>query len=287
MQKKAQTKQFYQQKLGFCATKEFLPHGTIHGYWDPQPTIRPGELRDIVQHAESDPQTKIIKRGSRNHVLQATLRGENTLIKRYDFTSWRQRLKYIIRPSRGRRAWAVAHTMIHFDIPTPRPLGFLEIRRGPFPLRSYSITAFLEEADSARKWIKPYYHRQSASMRKSIRGQVAALLLNLYEHGIYHADTKSSNMLLAHPLDEHKRAFYWIDLECVQCGVVPGRHQVIRNLVQLNGSLGSNVSDEDRLAFLHDLAGKYPWLPGAKIERKIRRWTRRRLEKELRRQATP
>jgi hypothetical protein len=106
------------------------------------------------------------------------------------------------------------------------------------------------------------------------------MLLTLYQYGIYHRDTKTANMLLHDPTNNSRRTFLWIDLECVQTGVIPTRHRIIRNLVQLNGSLGEQVSTADRYAFLRDLSQIYPWLNTPASINKIRRWTERRLWKE-------
>jgi hypothetical protein len=108
------------------------------------------------------------------------------------------------------------------------------------------------------------------------------LFLQLYRNRIYHGDTKSANILLRSPDKPDRRAFFWIDLECVKFGVLPTRRQIIRNLVQLNGSLGSKVLEEDRMAFLHDMSQFYPWLAQPGVAKKIRRWTRRRLLKQKR-----
>ncbi|MBN1268849.1 MAG: hypothetical protein JXB04_04620, partial [Kiritimatiellae bacterium] len=186
---------------------------------------------------------------------------------------------YLFRPSRARRFWAAARTLARLEVPTPEPLGFLEIRRRFCPVRSYVITAFIKEA-AARTWIEPLFHTQPQAVRDAVRRDLLAFLLDLYRHGVYHGDTKTSNMLLVAPTDGARRSFLWIDLECARFGVAPSRHQVIRNLVQLNGSLGTHVPEADRCAFLKDLARTCPWVTRRGTVRKIRRWTAWRLDKE-------
>ena len=213
-------------------------------------------------------------------MFRAHLLGRDALIKRYDLIDIGDRLKYLFRVSRARRAWAAAKTLTDLGIPTPEPLGFLEIRSGPFVARSYFITAFMSDARSARKWIKPWLSTKPPEFRERFRKEILNLLLDLYRNGIYHGDTKSANMLLRSPEEPDRRAFFWIDLECVKFGVQPTRRQIVRNLVQLNGSLGSKVSEEDRMAFLHDMSQFYPWLARPGVAEKIRAWTRRRLLKQ-------
>jgi hypothetical protein len=250
------------------------------GTWKSDPSISLSGLRAAIQEAEKARGTKIIKSEKRIRVFRAHLLGRDAIIKRYDLIDVGDRLKYLFRASRAHRAWAAARTLTELGIPTPEPLGFLEIRTGPFVTRSYFITAFISDAQSARTWIKPWLSTRPHEFRERFRKEVVNLLLDLYRNGIYHGDTKSANMLLRSPDEPDRRAFFWIDLECVQFGVQPTRRQIIRNLVQLNGSLGSKVSEEDRMAFLLDMAQFYPWLARPKVVEKIRTWTLRRLLKQ-------
>ena len=247
------------------------------GTWKSDSSISIAELTNAIDQAEKAPGIEVIKSENKIRVLRAHLLGHDALIKRYDLIDIGDRLKYLFRVSRARRAWAAANTLTHLGIPTPEPLGFLEIRSGPFVARSYFITAFLSDARSARKWIRPWLSTKPPEFRERFRTEILNLLLDLYRNGIYHGDTKSANMLLRSPEEPDRRAFFWIDLECVKFGVRPTRRQIVRNLVQLNGSLGSKVSEEDRLAFLHDMSQFYPWLARPGIVKKIRAWTRRRL----------
>jgi hypothetical protein len=145
----------------------------------------------------------------------------------------------------------------------------------------------MADAVSTYKWIKTNYHRRPAEWREQFRRDLVASLLSLYDRGIYHADTKTPNLMMTHPDDPARRTFYWIDLECVNAGVIPSRHEIVRNLVQLNGSFRHWVPDEDRLAFLHDIARRYPWLDRPRIVNKIRRWTVKRWQNEINRRIGP
>jgi len=256
----------------------------LRGSWNPDPGITAPDLHAAIERAEADPAVHVVKDGARIRVLRANLFGRDALIKRYDLLPLGDKLKYVFRPSRARRAWAAAQTLVRLGLPTPEPLGCLEVFRAGIPVRSYYICAFLADAAAARTWIEPHFADQPPALRLGFRRQLLRTLLELYHHAVYHADTKTTNMLLSNPADPERRAFFWIDLECVRFGVVPGRHQLVRNLVQLNGSLGLKVADQDRLRFLHDLARWYPWVTGRDVIAKICAWTRRRLDNERRRQ---
>ena len=274
----------YRSALGGQRTALSRMGQSMRGFWDTDRHIGSAELHEAIQRAETDPATQIVKDGARIQVLRANLFGRDALIKRYDLVPLGDKLKYVFRPSRARRAWAAAHTLVRLQLPTPEPLGCLELFRSGIPVRSYYICAFLADAAAARSWIEPHFADQPDSLRTGLRRHLLQTLLDLYHHAVYHADTKTTNMLLSNPTDPARRAFFWIDLECVRFGIVPGRHQLVRNLVQLNGSLGLKVSDHDRLRFLHDLARHHPWVTGRNVIRKICAWTRRRLDNERRRQ---
>ncbi|MFH0954292.1 MAG: lipopolysaccharide kinase InaA family protein [Verrucomicrobiota bacterium] len=258
------------------------PGGRLRGRWEPDLRLSAAELAAAITQAEDDPSAAVIKDSNFIRVIRAPLLGRDALIKRYDLRNLAERLKYIVRASRARRAWAAAQSLVQLEVPTPEPLGFLEVCAGPIPVRSYFVTAFVADACNAAKWLKRQYARQAPEVRESLRSDLLQCLLDLYRKGVYHGDTKTSNILLRAPADPARRAFFWIDLEGVQFGKYLTRYKILRNLVQLNGSLGTRVSDEDRLAFLHDMARHYPWVTRPRVVRRIREWTRRRLLNELR-----
>ena len=255
--------------------------------WHPDASVAGRTLLSAVERIEQAPETATLKNNPIIRVMRANLFGRDTLIKRYSMPRWIDRLKYRFRASRARRAWAAARTLLGLGIPTPEPLGFLEVYEGSIATRSYIFTEFMADAVSTYKWIKTNYHRRPVEWRVQFRRDLLASLLSLYDRGIYHADTKTPNLLMTHPDDPAKRTFYWIDLECVNAGVTPSRHEIVRNLVQLNGSFRHWVPEEDRLAFLHDIARRYPWLDRPRIVNKIRSWTVKRWRNEIDKRVGP
>lgn len=259
----------------------------LRGNWLDRKDLSPEALRAELDRVASLAGIRIIKSTHRSRIFRANMFGRDTLVKQYLLAGFGMRLKYLFRRSRGRRAWAAARTLQQLGLPTPEPFGFLEQRGPGQPHASFYFSAFLEDAKEARAWLRPRFHQQPPERRAAIRGEVLRLLLDLYNHRIYHADTKTRNLLLRAPEDDRTRTWFWIDLECLRFGSVPSRRHILRNLIQLNGSLGSKVPEEDRLAFLEDMARVYPWLEHPGIEHTIRRRTRVRLERELRREERP
>lgn len=260
---------------GALKSPEIRSEGGWTGAWvDPTPSL--AGLAHTIRTLEATP-GRILKSSDISRVVSGELFGGPVIIKRYaPPTGWKRWIRRF-RPSRARRCWATAATLRGAGIACSSCIGFLEEATGG------SVVVFAEERGtiSARRWIKAWLHQRPSDFRDRFRDDLAQALLELYSNGVYHADTKASNLLLLHPEDSGSRSFIWIDLECVRFGTRPSRRQVLRNLVQLNGSVGSKLSEEDRVGFLGILAQTYPWLAEPAVVEHIRTWTLERLKREL------
>jgi serine/threonine protein kinase len=255
--------------------------GALRSRWLPNPETSPQQLAEAIQHAESSPDTTVLKEDRKVLVFRATLFGQPVLVKRYQLATGMERMKYLLRPSRARRFLAVAQVLQSQRVPAPAPIGLLEIREGQVPVTSYVITKHLDETTTVRDWLETEYQDMTTEQRQTFARHLQDHLTSLYRAGIYHRDTKLTNILVQETGEPARPKLYWIDLECVQCGVFPSRHQIVRNLVQLNGSIVHLVSPEDRQYFLKEMATRYPWVLRPVTVNKIRRWTRKRLNNEV------
>lgn len=191
-----------------------------------------------------------------------------------------------LRPSRARRAFAAARTLFDLSLPTPDAVGYLEKEDAFTPYTSCLVMRFIPDAVTLRQWIKTNHRHLSPQQWTELRIRVRELWLDLARAGIYHDDTKALNILIRTPTHQPPQ-WWWIDPESVHPGQNPTRRQLLRNLVQLNGSLRTWVPESERLAFLHDIAAAYPWLRAPRIEKKIRHWTHARLQNEIRTRCGP
>jgi hypothetical protein len=263
------------------ALRESIAHGegNLRGTWCFTDCSSPTDLLAAITSAETSPDSVVLKEDRRTRVTKAHLFNHDVVIKSYTLTRPAEHLKYLLRVSPARRFWATATVMQQLNIPTPRPLACLQQCRGPVPVRSYVINAFAPDTITARQWIEPAFHTLAPEEKTHIMQQMLNHLLLLYRHGIYHKDTKCENILLQHPLLPDRQRLLWIDLECCLCKQ-PSRHDITRNLVQLNGAIGLQVSREDRLTFLDLVAEHYPWANTPDVIDRICAWTARRLDKE-------
>jgi len=246
----------------------------------------PDRFLDDLMRAESSPD-RIFKKSGVNYVFKTNLGGQSAIVKRFDLRGMAHRIKYLPRTARGKRAWAASRTLDAAGIPTPRAMGFLSVTRSGLPVRSYAIHQFLNDATTARRWIKARLHQLPNPARKEFSDHLLNSLKELYSLRIYHADTKTSNLLVRSPEDPAKRTFFWIDLECVSFNRSPNKSRILRNLVQMNGSIGSKLPDQDRIDFLHGLSDIAPWVQDPWVEQRIRSWTMTRLTRELRGECGP
>lgn len=251
---------------------------SVRAVWSRDPA-QAERLAGWIREAEADPATQVLKETPSGRVFRASIGGRDALVKCHRLSGWR-RWTYLFRASRAARAWASARALGVAGIPTPEPLGLLELRQGGWPVRSYYLCRYQADAPDLRRWVEETWTDWSPARRRVVRRQLAGFLLQFYRNGIHHPDTKASNLLVRHAGDDARRLLMIIDLECMACRPLRGRHDIVRNLVQLNGALAHVVPRADRCRFLRELRCEYPWLGDRRVVRRIERWTSRRLDHE-------
>ncbi|MGD9873624.1 MAG: lipopolysaccharide kinase InaA family protein [Kiritimatiellia bacterium] len=254
----------------------------LAGCWADRPDMSPVELLSLIQESIARPDAAVIKQTGRITVTRTRLEGAEVIIKGYDLSGTLENLKYLFRHSRARRFWAAALTLRQLGIPTPEPMGFLECWKHGIPAASFIITGFVPDTDDASRWLGWTSNTKPEDVKRALAKDLASAIAGLYSHGIYHRDTKTSNLLLEYPLDPVRRRFLWLDLECLTCGVRPGRHKIIRNVVQVVGSLGPEATCAERELIIREFACIFPWLTGRNVMKRIHCWTDRRMHKERR-----
>lgn len=262
--------------------REIVPgsRGPLRACWLPDTSLHPETFRRLLEEAVTRPDAVVLKEDRRTRVIQTTLLDHRVVIKSYSLTQPVEWIKYTFRHSPARRFWAAARTMQTHAIPTPAPLGLLEEYRLGIPVRSHIVTEYLQHSITLRQWAETRQAECPADRKAALHRQLLELLQALPAARLYHRDTKGENILITHADDPEQPTLHWIDLECVQRKPSPTRHDIIRNLVQLNGSVCHVIPEAERCAFLHRAAARHPWLLQDRIIRLIQNWTRRRLDKE-------
>lgn len=191
------------------------------------------------------------------------------------------------RPSRAKLAWAAGRALAEVGIPAVEAVGYVEDSPDIGPFRSCLVMREMPGQINLREWVRRHHRALDAAAWRAWREHLCECWLQLGRAGVYHDDTKALNVLTPAEWRPNPHRLTWIDLESVRIGHRPGRRGVLRNLVQLNGSLRKWVPASERVAFLEQAAQEHPWLRAWWVEPLIRRWTRRRLLHEVRTRCGP
>lgn len=172
-----------------------------------------------------------------------------------------RRLLCCFRPSPGRRAWAAGRTLQLLQIATPRPLGYLEVRRFLITRRSYSFAAVPTDAVTLDTWLAETYHALDEEAQRNARATLRHALLNAHRCGIYHP----APALWAKPAPNHPSTaplLFWPPSADLRIGVRPHWRSMHKQLAALHAVLPADcVSSAHRLTFLRELAQHhYPTL---------------------------
>jgi tRNA A-37 threonylcarbamoyl transferase component Bud32 len=136
---------------------------------------------------------QILKSGHTCFVSRSRWNDKDIVIKRYNHKGFIHSLQHTIKGSRARRAWLHAHRLMTLQIPTPKPLAYIEQRKGPLVWKSYLVTEYVDGQ-------KLYNFLEDGSItqqqRSAVTRQVMDLLNNLGQYRISHGDLKHSNILI-------------------------------------------------------------------------------------------
>jgi tRNA A-37 threonylcarbamoyl transferase component Bud32 len=137
------------------------------------------ELSALLRHPES---ATLIKQGSRIHVYGT----RHWVIKEYQDSSLRARVKQWLCLDSDRRSWVMGWTFSMLGVPTPRPVAWLRERRG----RSVLIYPRLAGPRLSELM------EQEPNYAHALTPQVLGWLGLMGEAGCWHGDTKAQNVLI-------------------------------------------------------------------------------------------
>jgi tRNA A-37 threonylcarbamoyl transferase component Bud32 len=136
---------------------------------------------------------RILKDGRTCYVSRVAWNGKDVVVKRYNHKGLIHSLRHTIKRSRARRGWLHAHRLRMLNIATPRPLAYVEQRKGPLLWKSYLVTEYVE---GQRLYDFLRDSKIGQEERSRVTGKVKELLNRLGEHRISHGDLKHSNILI-------------------------------------------------------------------------------------------
>ena len=208
--------------------------------------------------------------------LEVSGQRRSLYIKRYNAFSLRVKLMSIFRRSGAVRSLQGAAILKDAGFSTATPVAAVESRRWGMVMKSF----YLSEEIAGGTSTDSYWHRDLTGAHRGARRRflesLALAFQTFHRRGVYHNDLKDANILVAP--DKESVSFYFVDLEGVRLYSNLNRSRRIKNLVQLNRTLGRFLRRPDKLYFLKVYLG--PVFRNRLIKR---RWVTAVLEQSRRR----
>jgi len=196
------------------------------------------------------PQCDVLKLQRRVTVGRVEAGGRVVYVKRYNAYAGRAVLDASLRGSLARRAARAAERLAALGFGVPQVVAAVEWHVGGMVGHSFFVTEEVSGGVTVdRRW-QELPGRSGRRERRHLVAALAKLFARLHAAGVYHADLKDVN-LLARP----DGTMVLLDLERVDFGRTVPRARRVKNLMQLDRTLGRVASRTERLAFLRRYLG--------------------------------
>jgi serine/threonine protein kinase len=230
----------------------------------------------------SYPQCEVIKDQRKIKVGRVELeiggRTRGVYLKRYNVFSWRYRLGSLFLPSAASRSWVGAGILKRAGFCTGQPIAAFEYRSWGMLTKSFYLSEEIPRAKTVdfywREELVPIRSHDGFRRKREFLRRLAMLFKSLHERNIYHNDLKDANILVCRGNDNKQESFYLLDLEGIRIYRYLNRRRQIKNLVQLNRTMGKFLRRTEKLYWLKTYLSTVFFDRGEK-----RKWIRRVLEK--------
>ncbi|MCX5638855.1 MAG: protein kinase [Planctomycetota bacterium] len=136
---------------------------------------------------------QILKNGDTTYVSQLRWHDKEIVVKRYNHRGFVYSLRHTIKGSRARRCWLNGHRLMALNIPTPKPIAFIEQRKGMLLGKSYLVTEY-SEGQNLHRFLQD--DTVAETQKSMMVQQVTKLLDRLQKYRISHGDMKHTNILV-------------------------------------------------------------------------------------------
>ena len=206
---------------------------------------------------------QIIKDQRKIKVARLTMpiagRPRTIYLKRYNAFSVRYRLLSPFTQSGAFRALRGAAILNAAEIPTARPVAAVENRRRGALSKSFFIAEEIFRGETAdtywRNRLLGVRGLEGIALRRRFLAELAALFGALHARQIYHNDLKDANILVVGHETHHPLRLFLLDVEGVKRYPRLSASRKVKNLVQINRTLGRYLRGPDKLFFLKSYMG--------------------------------
>lgn len=136
---------------------------------------------------------EILKDGNTCYVSRLTWNNSDVVVKRYNHKGLIHSLRHTIKRSRARHGWLHGHRLGMLQIPTPKPLAYIELRKTGLIWQSYLITEYAE-GQNLYNFLRD--SNITEEKRSIVTRQVTELIDMLGKNKITHGDLKHTNILV-------------------------------------------------------------------------------------------
>ncbi len=237
------------------------------------------------------PPAQILKQDGGTTVTLLTLAETSLAVKHQRMLTWRQWADALWRGSPARRAWNGAQLLATHGFAVPRPLGVFERRHAGQMIESWYCSEGLYAHLPLHTYWRHHCPTWSFRHRRAFLKALAEFLRSFHAAGLYTGDMRDANLLVEDIGSEQWR-FYLVDLDRILHAPPLSQRRRLKNIVQLERTLGRSLHASDRLFFLYRYFGDP--LPAPSVRRsfiqhllhlrnrKDREYARRRRRQRLR-----
>ncbi|MGD8787465.1 MAG: lipopolysaccharide kinase InaA family protein [Phycisphaerales bacterium] len=135
----------------------------------------------------------ILKKGNTCYVSRLIWNGKDIVVKRYNHKGFIHSLRHTLKKSRALRGWLHGHRLGVLGIATPRPLAYIEQRKGKLVWKSYLVTEYVE-GHKLHDFL--HNHDISKEQHSVVIRQIKKLIDKMGKYLITHGDLKHTNILI-------------------------------------------------------------------------------------------
>ncbi len=179
-----------------------------------EPSINTAEFRFALTTIPSEQlgEAKSLKHDGTTTVSQARLDGLLCVIKRYNTKNRWHGVRRVFRRSRALNCWLMSHTFQASGINTPDRLAVIQAWFGPFKLRSWYISRFVEGEDLQTHILSLSENQIDQLEHGSVYTGIGQLFSAMRSHQLSHGDMKATNVIV----DQKQTSLILIDLDAAK-----------------------------------------------------------------------
>ena len=183
-------------------------------------------------------------------------------MKQHNALSFGHRLASLFVASAAMRSLSGATVLLQSGYATARPIAAVEYRRRGVLTKSLYLSEEVSGAKTVETFwcedLMPLKGVQGYQKRRAFLWRLARMLNSLHKQKIYHNDLKASNVLVLDRSTPTQKVFSLIDLQGLRKCFYVSKRRRIRNLAQLNRTLGIVLTKNAEAVFSRSLRRLLP-----------------------------